>query len=97
MLKLKSATPSLSIKNGSFEKWVLDVVANEKNVGAESTLPSHMCLGLVTSINGSPVSSNKSKDTGKTKVEDEDVSGCEHHTVLSTIILNETDHEFDWI
>ena len=39
MPKLKSMTPSQSIKNGSFETWLLIVLSIVKVVGAELALP----------------------------------------------------------
>ena len=65
MLKLKSVTPSQSIKNGSFETWVLAVVSTIKVVGAELALPSYMYPRGVNVSTASPSFSNKLKAKGK--------------------------------
>ena len=65
MLKLKSVTPAQSIKNESFETWVLAVVATVKAAGAESALPSYMFTCGVTISDLGSSSSTKSKTKGK--------------------------------
>jgi hypothetical protein len=89
MLKLKSVTPSLSIKNGSFETWVLDVVSAVKVAKAESALPSYMYLVNVNAYAKSPLFSNKLKEKGKENSEDDDDEGdLDHETLLCTVVLN---------
>jgi len=67
MLKLKSVTPTQSIKNGSFETWVLGVVSTVKAAWAESALPSYMFAGGLTISDLCPSRSSKSKAKGKTE------------------------------
>jgi hypothetical protein len=86
MLKLKSITPAQSIKNGSFETWVLAVVSTVKAAWAESALPSYMYTGGVNTSDFSSSSSNKSKSKGKQ--EDTSESDPNHQTLLSTVALN---------
>jgi len=86
MLKLKSVTPAQSIKNESFETWVLAVVSIVKASGAESALPSYMFTGGVTISDLCSSSSNKLKAKGKNEETSE--MEPEHQTVLSTIVLN---------
>ncbi len=95
MLKLKSVTPAQSIKNGSFETWVLAVVSIVKAAGAESALPSYMFTSGLTTSDLCPSSSSKSNAKGKT----EEISKMEpeHQTILSTVVLNQTDPEVNWI
>ena len=97
MPKLKYVTPSQSIKNGSFEAWVLVVVSTIKAAGAESTLPAYMYPGGVNVSTARSSFSNKLKEKGKEKSEDDDESDPPHQTLLSTIILIWTDPESDWI
>ena len=85
MLKLKSVTPSQSIKNGSFETWVLAVVSTVKGAGAESTLPSYVFTGGVTTSDLSSSSNNKSKTKGKHEETSE--MDPDHKTLLSTVVL----------
>ncbi len=95
ILKLKSVTPAQSIKNGTFETWVLAVVSTVKAPGAESALPSYMfTCGVTTSDLGSS-SSNKSKTKGNN--EETTKMDPDHQTLLSTVVLNWTDPEVDWI
>jgi hypothetical protein len=86
MLKLKLVTPVQSIKNGSFEAWVLAVVSTVKATQAESALPSYMFEGGVTISDLCSSSNNKYKAKGKTEETAE--MEPEHQTVLSTIVLN---------
>jgi len=67
MMKLKSATPSQSIKNGSFETWALVVVSTVKAAGAESALPSQM-YPCGVNVHATSPSFNKLKGKGKEKV-----------------------------
>jgi len=97
MLKLKSVTPSQSIKNGSFETWVLVVVSTVKADGGESALPSYLHPSGVDVSNSSSSLSSKLKGKGKEKSEDGDEGDPSHQTLLSTVILNWTDPEFDRI
>ena len=90
-------TPSQSIKNGSFETWVMVVVSTIKIVGAKSALPSYMYPCGVIVSNPSSSFSNKLKGKGMEKSEDDDESDPNHQTLLSTIILNWIDPESDWI
>jgi hypothetical protein len=79
MLKLKSVTPSQSIKNGSFETCVLDVVSTFKAAGAESALPSYLYLGSVNVSAASSSFSNKLKGKGsKEKSGDDEESDRDH-------------------
>jgi len=71
-------TPSQSIKNISFETWVLDVVSTVKAAGAESSLPSYIYPDGVNVFASSPSFSNKLKVKGKEKVEDDDDSDLDH-------------------
>ena len=93
MLKLKCATTSQSIKNGSFETWVLVVVSTIKAVGAESALPSYLYPSGVDVSNSSSSLSGKLKG----KIKDGDEGDHDPQTLLSTVILNWTDLELDWI
>jgi hypothetical protein len=86
MLKLKSVTPAQSIKNGSFETWVLAVVSTVKAARAKSALPSYMYTGGVNTSDFSSSSSNKSKLKGKQ--EDTSDSDSDHQTLLSIVVLN---------
>jgi len=96
--KLTSVTPSQSIKNGSFETWVLVVVSTVKAVGAESALPSYFYPGGVNVSTTSPSFSNKLKGKGKQKVKMMTYEGdLDYQTLLITIILIWTDLETDWI
>ena len=88
MPKLKSMTPSQSIKNGSLETWVLYVVSTVKVDGAESALPSYMYPSGANVSSSIPSFSNKLKGKGKEKIEDDDESDHDSQTLLSTIILN---------
>ena len=97
MMKLKSATPSQSIKNGSFETWALVVVSTVKAAGAESTLPSYMYPGGINVTVVSPSFSSKLKGKCKEKCEVDDEVDLDHQTLLNTIILNLTDYDLDWI
>jgi hypothetical protein len=97
MLKLKSVTSSQSIKNGSFETWVLDVVSTVKAAGAESALPSYTYPGGVDVSNSSSSLTNKLEGRGKIFFEDGDEKDSDYQTRLSTIILNWSDPESDWI
>ena len=78
MLKLKSVTPSQSIKNGSFETWVLVVVSTVKVVGAESALPSYMHPSGVDVSYSSSSLSNKLEGRGKNFFEDGDDNDSDH-------------------
>jgi len=71
------------------------IVSIVKAQGAEFSLLSYMRLGGV-SILSSP-SDSKSKDKGKMKVEVASSDDFDHQTKLSTIVLNWTDHESDWM
>ena len=64
MLKLKSVTAYQSIKNGSFETWMLAFVSTVKAAGAESALPSYMYPGGVNVFAASSSFSNKLKRKG---------------------------------
>ena len=80
-------TSSQSIKNGSFETWVLAVVSTVKAAGTESALPSYTYpCGVNVSI-ASPSLRNKLKGKGKEKSEDDDESDLDYETLLSTVIL----------
>ena len=83
MLNLKSATSSQSIKNGSFETWVLVVVSIVKTIGAESDLPLYMQSGGVN-VFDAILSFSKLKEKGKEKSEDDDEGDQDHQTLLST-------------
>jgi hypothetical protein len=72
---------------------VLVVVSTFKAEVAESSLPNYMCPREISILN-SPFDS-KSKDKGKMKAED--TSSYDHQIKLSTIVLNWTDLESDWI
>jgi hypothetical protein len=91
MLKLKSITPAQSIKNGSFETWVLAAVSTVKAAWAESSLPSYMYTCGVNTSDFSSSSSNKSKLKGKHEFTSD--SDPDHQTLLSTVVLNWTDPE----
>ena len=95
MLKLKSVTPGQSIKNGSFETCVLAIVSTVKATWAESALPSYMFTGGVTTSDLGSSISNKSKTKGKNEETSE--MDPDHLTLLSTVVLNWTGHEVDWI
>jgi hypothetical protein len=95
LLKLKSVTPAKSIKNGSFETLVLAVVSIVKAVGAESALPSYMFTDGVTTSDLNSSSSNESKTKGKK--EETSQMDSDHKKLLSTVVLNWTDPEVDWI
>ena len=95
MLELKSVTPTQSIKNGSFETWVLAVVSIVKASGAESALPSYMFTSDVTTSDLSSSSNDKSKTKGKNDETSE--MDSDHQTLLSTVVLNWTEPEVDWI
>jgi hypothetical protein len=97
MLKLKSVTPSQSINNGSFETWVMVVVSTVKATGAESALSSYMYPSGINISTSSSSFSNKLKGKGKKKSEDDNENDPNHQTLLSTIIINWTDHESDCI
>ena len=56
-----------------------------------------MYPGGVNVSTSSPPFSNKLKGKGEEKSEDDDESDLDHHTLLSTIILNLFDPESDWI
>ncbi len=86
MLKLKSVTPAQSIKNGSFETWVLAVVSTVKAAGAESALPSYMYTSGVNTSDFSSASNIKSKL--KSKQEDNSDSDHDHQMLLSTVVLS---------
>jgi hypothetical protein len=90
-------TPSQSIKNGSFETWVLVVVSTVKVARTKPTLPSYMYPSGVDVSNSSSSLGNKLKGKGKEKSEDDDESDTNHQTLLSTIILNWIDPESNWI
>jgi len=97
MPKLKSVTPSQSIKNESFETWVLAVVSTVKAARAELALPSYLYPSGVDVSNSSSSLSIKLKGKGKEKSEDGDEGDSDYQTLLSTVILNWTDPESDWI
>ena len=86
MLKLKSITPAQSIKNGSFETWVLAVISTVKAAGAESALSSYMFTGGVITTDLGSSSNIKYKTKGKTE-ETSEVEP-EHQTILSNVVLN---------
>jgi hypothetical protein len=78
MLKLKSVTPSQSIKNGSFKTWMMAVVFTLKAAGADSALPSYMYPCGVNVSTASSSFSNKLKGKGKEKNEDDDESDSDY-------------------
>ena len=86
MLKLKSTTPAQSIKDGSFETWVLAVVFTVKATWVESALPSYMFTGGVTTSDLCSSSSSKSKAKGK--IEEASEIEPEHQTILRFVVLN---------
>ena len=86
MLKLKSVNPAQSIKNVSFETWVLAAVSIVKAAGAKSALPSYMFAGGITISDLCPSSNNKSKAKGKTEETSE--TEPEHQTILINVVLN---------
>jgi hypothetical protein len=88
MMKLKSVTPSQSIKNVLFETWVLVVVSTIRAAGAESPLPICMYAGGVSVFARSLSFRNKLKGEGKEKGEDDDESDLDHQILLITTILN---------
>ena len=59
--KLKYVTPSQSIKNGSYETWILAVVSTIKAAGADSALPLYMHPSGVNISTASPLFSSKLK------------------------------------
>ena len=81
-------TPSQSIKNGSFETWVLVVVSTLKVARAEATLPSYLYPSGVDIPNSSSSLSIKLEGRGKKEIEDSDESDPYHQTLLSSVILN---------
>ena len=93
----QSETPFQSIKNESFEMWVLVVMSTVKADGAESALPSYLYPRGVDVSNSCSSLSSKLKGKGKEKNEDGDEGDLDHHTLVSTVILNWTYPESDWI
>ena len=93
MTKLKPVTLSKSIKNGSFETWVLAAVSTVKVAGAQSALPSYMYPCGVNVSAASPSFSNKLKEKGTKTCDDDDESDLDHQTLLNTIFLNWNDPE----
>ena len=67
---------------------MLAVVSTVKVAGAKSTLPSYMYPCGVNVSAASPSFSNKLKGKGTKKSVDDNESDPDHHTILSTIILN---------
>ncbi len=67
-----------------------------KAAGAESTLPSYMFTGGVTTSDLGSSSNNKSNRT-KGKNEETTEMDPDHQTLLSTVVLNWKDPEVDWI
>jgi hypothetical protein len=98
MMKLKSVTPAQSIKNGSFETWVLAVVSTVKAASAKSALPSYIFTSGVTTFD-SGSSSNIKYKTEKTKGKSDETTEMDpdHQTLLINVVLSWTDPEVDWI
>jgi hypothetical protein len=87
----------INVKNESFEMWVLVVMSTVKADGAESALPSYLYPRGVDVSNSCSSLSSKLKGKGKEKNEDGDEGDLDHHTLVSTVILNWTYPESDWI
>ena len=68
MPKLKSVTPSQSIKYGSFETWVLVAVSTVNDARVELALPSYMYPSGVDVSNPSSSLSNNSKEGVRRKM-----------------------------